>query len=202
MKKKLREIAVVLRCQMEREGCDSPERPIMWERKWSPVWHEIGLDALDQDTGFVIPDRLNTVRLFDDPWKYAVRPGDIVMCFQGAPARIGECGIIIDNIAAIPGRSLCIIRTEMRDPFWLFSQLQEPDIIKDLQPDIKRGKALVSLEKIRDLRIEEPYGNEERTVRKIFEEIQEDYRESRSRLKTKRELIKSVLHGKAREFGI
>lgn len=195
MYKKLKDMARVMRCQIRREETAPPENPVYWRRSYLPVWHELGLEDIDAHTGLILEPRLKAVKPARDPGLFAVAPGDILLCFLGSPARIGATGLMIRDYAAIPASNMCIIRACDCDPIWLFYRLREEDVGRELTVNGEKGKAFLSLSRIRELELELPREQELEKINLAHGKVLSSYQKTLKLLRREREIIKAAIQG-------
>lgn len=76
-----------------------------------------------------------------------------MLFFNGAPDRIGLVGIVIDDVMAVPSRSLCIIRPYAVPPVCLFLYLRTAEIRREIQSLARANsfdrKSFVNIESLR-----------------------------------------------------
>lgn len=198
MKKKLKDIARVLRWPARREEVGIPENPILWQRGRIPVWHEVRLENIDPYTGLILDPLLPAVKPEGEPGRYAIMPGDVLFCFQGVAGRIGEMAMMLDELAAIPGRTIGIIRAISCDPVWLFYRLREPDVKEKLTPKITGGKAFLNLSVIREMELEMPMEEEVSSIGKLHKDIVDSYRQALKHVERCQSAISEILRKKER----
>lgn len=185
---KIREAGKVLRCQDRREAARDGEIP-----DGRLVWREAGADGFDPLTGFVMRERLPVVALYRHPDRFALEPLDILMVFQGGPGSIGQTGLVLDKMWAVPARSVCVLRVICCDPVALFLWLRQDEVRRELAAlakfNPKNRKAFLSLDLIRN------YGFDLELVEKAAkpgEELIGEYREGRKRLAGMLERIRGI----------
>ncbi len=181
---KLGEIASIRRYQDKRENAHDDEIVNGQE-----IWLEIKPDNFDPLTGFVMPENLDRVGLFRHPDDFALQKNDILMVFQGAPGRIGQAGLMVDALIAVPSRVLCTIRAKSCDPIGLFFWLSRREIVEDMAKlskfNPKNGKAFLSLNSIREYETGVDLIEEVQRVGKAGRDFIEEYKDKREWLLAK-----------------
>lgn len=195
MKKKLKDIARVMRCQIRREDAGPLRNPIYWRRTYLPLWHELGLEDIDRHTGFILRPRLKGVKPVKEPGLFAVAPLDILLCFLGSPSRIGEMGLMIKDYAAVPATNMCIIRAFGCDPVWLYYRLQADDVSAELAVSGDKGKAFLSLSKIRELELELPDARDIEAINFAHRKVLDSYQKSLQLIYRQQGNIREILRG-------
>lgn len=179
---KLDDIAEILRFQDRREPAHEGEEA----EAESLVYHEAKPDDFDSAAGFLLPDGMSLCGLFRKPGRYALRKGDILMFFNGSHEKIGLCGLVIDDVLAVPARVLCIIRPYAVPPAALFMYLRTAEIRSDIQKlaafNNKTKKAFVNLESLRKFGIDPVFVNEMKEKEEQCAELISFYRETRKKL--------------------
>lgn len=175
----INEIAEVLRFQDRRESAYEGEEP----GRDISVWEEVRLENFDPMSGFVMPEALGHVGLFKPPRKYALQKLDILLYFNGAKDRLGTAGLVLDDILAVPARTICIIRCFRSEALPLFFFLRDDEVRADLVraagKDSVGAKSFLTQEAIRrypvDLAFLRGFGKNEDKMWKMIE----DYRNFR-----------------------
>lgn len=190
---KLGDVAKVFRCALKREEVEDSTFPILWTREALPLWHEVKVENVDPLTGF-ISGPLTTVEVDGDPDRDAIRITDTVFCFQGTPQRIIRPAMLLYEWAAIPGRTMGIVRPGKHiNPIWLYYFIC--DAVPDLELEMKNGRAFLNLQRIRDLEFDMPTEEEVRKINNIHKEMVEDFRKYHKRQRERTSKIREIRLG-------
>ena len=194
MKKNLGDLAKIFRCTLPRDLAERPREPIYWKRGPIPVWYNISLDDIDPDTGFIRENDLVAVKPREAPGAYAIEPTDILFCFQGVSSRTGQVAMLLHELAAIPGRTLGIIRPHGCDPVWLYYRLREIDIEKELCPQISGRKTFLHFSRIRQMELEMPTDEEVGKINQIHQRIVKNYLGWTGELQKEQNRLKEIFY--------
>lgn len=179
---RLEQIAEVLRFQDRRERAYDSE--IVNEGEM--VYGEARPDDFDAGTGFLIPRLMERVGLFRPPGRYALRRGDILLFFNGSAERLGFCGMVVDQVVAVPARVLCIIRPYDVPAAGLFLYLREDAVRREIaglaRRDRKDNKGFVNIADIRAFEIAPLFVNAMRKAEEKTERLVAYYRDARKNL--------------------
>ena len=149
---KIGDVAEILRFRDRREAAFEGEEPDGME-----VWGEVKPANLDPLTGFVMSEKLGKVGVFRYPRHFALKERDILLCFHGVPARIGQVGMVVEPVKAIPASVMCIIRAHGMNPFALYPLLMQDPVRREFEKlatfTPKNGKAFLSLDHIRNYEV-------------------------------------------------
>lgn len=151
----------------------------------------ITLDDIDPYSGIVDVSGATCCKLSRQPRgsQYELRPGDIVMGYNGAISTIGKCGFMLEeDTGAVSASNIFLIRPDGIDPKWLFYRLRQmEDRLKKMACLGKnRASWFLPIEKLGEIRLPEPSASIVKEVNDLFGEIR---KKSVQREETAREMI-------------